>query len=115
MGKNSILLIGDAAGLVEPVTEEGISYAIKGAGLCAEAILKVEDKLKIHDKDNSLCKKEIIQTMFQGYFARYLLYGKYFQPLALRKLGKDKVWANGLMNILFGEYTYLKYFKKIMF
>ena len=39
-GKGSILLTGDAAGLVEPITGEGIAFALQSGQFAAEAILQ---------------------------------------------------------------------------
>ena len=39
LGRDGILLTGDAAGLADPVTGEGISYALESGGLAAEALL----------------------------------------------------------------------------
>ncbi len=38
--KDRILLVGDAAGFTDPITAEGISFAIKSGQLAAESILK---------------------------------------------------------------------------
>ena len=32
-------MIGDSAGLVDPITGEGLYYALRSAELCAEALL----------------------------------------------------------------------------
>src|SRR5439155_23415633 len=39
LAKGRVFLVGDAAGLADPVTAEGISYAIRSRQLAAEAIL----------------------------------------------------------------------------
>jgi geranylgeranyl reductase family protein len=43
--KNGLYLTGDAAGLCDPLTGEGIFFAIKSAILASEAILKDDDNL----------------------------------------------------------------------
>jgi geranylgeranyl reductase family protein len=40
--RNRVVLVGDAAGLVEPFTGEGIYYAIRSAQIAAEEIFKVQ-------------------------------------------------------------------------
>jgi len=113
LGKNNIVLIGDAAGFVEPVTGEGIYYALESAKLCAEAILKNKDFKKLYADYKLLCKGKIIKHLYQGYAARYLLYSSILQPLAMRKLSKGEKWSKGFTDILSGETDYLGYFKKI--
>jgi flavin-dependent dehydrogenase len=41
--KGNVLLVGNAAGLVKPVTGEGIGMAIKSGLLAADAIIKAAD------------------------------------------------------------------------
>ncbi|PIE32125.1 geranylgeranyl reductase [candidate division KSB3 bacterium] len=43
-GQHSILLVGDAAGLVEPITGEGISFAMQSGQFAAQAILEAAGK-----------------------------------------------------------------------
>ncbi len=39
-GRNNVLLVGDAAGLVDPITGEGIAFAMKSGHLAAQAALE---------------------------------------------------------------------------
>jgi menaquinone-9 beta-reductase len=39
-GRGRVLLVGDAAGLVDPLTREGIYYALQSANLAAEALVR---------------------------------------------------------------------------
>jgi len=41
LGKGRVLLVGDAAGLADPITGEGISYAMSSGRLAAESIAEV--------------------------------------------------------------------------
>jgi len=54
-------LIGDASGLVDPVTGEGIYYAFRSAGLCAEALRK--GKIGAYEK---ICRKRIVPELRQA-------------------------------------------------
>lgn len=51
-------LIGDAAGLVDPITGEGLYYALRSAELLAEALLKVEPERYSH-----AVRKEILPEL----------------------------------------------------
>jgi len=46
IARNNALLVGDAAGLIKPVTGEGISTAIKSGIMAAEAIIKAQQEDK---------------------------------------------------------------------
>jgi flavin-dependent dehydrogenase len=76
LARGRILLVGDAAGLVDPVTAEGISYAIRSGQLAATAIAD--------------CRLDVAQT------------GKLYQALLeteiLRELRAGRVLANVLYN-----------------
>ena len=39
LARERMLLVGDAAGLADPVTAEGISLAVRSGGLAADAII----------------------------------------------------------------------------
>ncbi|MDU8909943.1 geranylgeranyl reductase family protein [Aestuariicoccus sp. MJ-SS9] len=43
-GKGSVLLAGDAAGLVDPITGEGIAYALRSGQLAARAAIRALDE-----------------------------------------------------------------------
>lgn len=50
LGKDNILLCGEAAGLISPSSAEGISYAIRSAKYCAEALNEGKGALKEYTK-----------------------------------------------------------------
>ncbi|MDB6146688.1 MAG: hypothetical protein JWO45_352 [Spartobacteria bacterium] len=61
---DKLLLIGDAARVVEPFTGEGIFYALRSGELAAKAIVKI---LRDEDRDSSLREfKRDHQKMYRG-------------------------------------------------
>ncbi len=115
VGNNSTLLIGDAAGYIEPVTGEGLYYSILSAALAAEAIIQSENAESAFRNYRKLCNKTILRHIKRGYLARYLLYSKFMHPYALEKLKGNKSWSNGFMEILSGKTGYINFLRKIIF
>lgn len=113
-GKNRFLLIGDAAGLVDPVTGEGIYYAAKSAELASKVILANHSNKILSKSYKKLLFNEIILQIYQGYFARYLLYGKNIHKHALNRIKSNKNWSDGFMHILSGQIDYFTLFKNII-
>jgi geranylgeranyl reductase family protein len=64
------LLIGDAAGLMDPLSGEGIRYAIKSAHLAAEAIIQGE-----LDKYTAWVQREIGANLSRARWVAALFYG----------------------------------------
>src|ERR1700732_130483 len=61
---DNLLLIGDAARVVEPFTGEGIYYALRSGELAADAIVKI-----IHGEDRHSALREFVRahrTMYRG-------------------------------------------------
>ena len=100
--KGRALLVGDAAGLLEPFTGEGIGYAIRSGQLAAhavEAFLKNETSdlsLYTHLLDTELTPELISAQQFVRVFNRF--------PALFYHLIKnnDEVW-NAICKILRGE------------
>ena len=51
LGKDSVLLCGEAAGLISPSSAEGISYALRSAKCCADALNSGKDPLTEYSKN----------------------------------------------------------------
>ena len=62
--RGRVLLAGDAAGLVDPVTGEGITYAIRSGQLAAQALLECEwDPLRTARRYQSLLEAEVLREL----------------------------------------------------
>lgn len=62
LGKNRILLVGDAAGFIDPLTGEGIYYAHKSAECASKALLDYFDTCERIDLLQS-CKNHLIPVL----------------------------------------------------
>jgi len=78
-GFDNILLVGDAAGFVDPITGEGIYYAVKTGQMSAEAILMSEkNKLFAEVNYNSLIQN-IVSNLKRRKMYRNLIFGTRFR------------------------------------
>jgi len=110
-GKGNILLCGDAAGLVEPITGEGIAFAMLSGFYAAESA-----------KEAILAARE--QSAFDGYLARYatiaktfqqanklrhLVFPKVCQKLLSKALSKSESIPRRQMDLMADELSYREY------
>ena len=64
ISNQSVLLVGDAAGLVDPVTGEGIRFAIQSGQIAARCIVEIEQKSGMADDSvSSMYQKKIDETI----------------------------------------------------
>ena len=103
--KNNILFIGDRAGLIDPLTQEGICYALLSGKLASEAIKK--DNISFYQKS----LKPVINSLNRAYTYRTIFFKKSFQ---------QKLWnvtqKHHFTNVLFQKYSETDFFdyKKIL-
>jgi len=110
--KDGVFLTGDAAGFAEPITGEGIYYALKSGLLAAEVILS-----NSRNKENQyciLCNKYIINDLKQAKIARKFLFNQPFHSIAMKKLRKSTKHMVSFMRILSGEIDYKTFFCEII-
>ena len=106
------LLLGDAAGLADPFSGEGIYYAIRSAQIAAsvlpEALKNGWDSLKPYQEaiDGELMPELECARLFRGLFN--LRPSFYHQ-----KIAKSDRWWNALAKIMRGEKTFLDIKKKM--
>ncbi len=75
LARGRILLVGDAAGLVDPVTAEGISHAVRSGQLAATALADCRLDVSRADKlYHSLLETEILRELRAGRVLASLLY-----------------------------------------
>ncbi len=71
-----MLLTGDAAGLVDPLTCEGISHAIASGRLAAEAIVRHGGRCeRVHRAYDRSVRSEILPELRRARALAHLLYG----------------------------------------
>jgi geranylgeranyl reductase family protein len=103
--QDKALLLGDAAGLADPLTGEGIYYAILSAQLAAPAIIDslAHGNVKLEDYQEAVDKKIMselrIARVLSRFFVRFprLAFGMFNQS--------DAVWS-AVCNLMLGEIDY---------
>lgn len=109
--KNS-LLVGDAAGLVDPITGEGIYHALRQAEIAARCIAKsLTDSKADLEAYNNLIKKEFLQELRYAKRLAHLFYNLPRLSHLLIKAKKDNVIRYHL-DIITGRKTYKELFFK---
>lgn len=110
--KGRSLLLGDAAGLIDPFSGEGIFYAIRSAQiaapLLAEALREQRDSLQLCQEaiDRELMPELECSRLFREIFN--------LRPsLFHRKIASSDRWWTALAKILRGEKTFLDVKKKL--
>ena len=103
--KGGLLLAGDAAGLVGPLTGEGIRYAIQSAGIAAKAIIAGEV-----GNYSRLIYRQISSDFRFSYLMRslFFLWPKYCYRHGIKRESA----SNDLARILCGEGTFRDLFLK---
>ena len=111
-GRGNILLLGDAAGMVEPITGEGISFAMESAPLAARAIVDAlaSGRPALAGRlYTSACRKSILRTMRHARFARWLFFPETCRRRAVRALRRHPELVQAYLDILAGKMTYPQY------
>jgi len=116
-GRGNVLLAGDAAGFVEPITGEGIGFAVECAPLAARAI---SDALAAGRPEmaggayTAACRKTILPTLRHARLARWLFFPDLCRRRAVRSLHRHPELVRWFLDILAGELTYPAYFRRAL-
>ncbi len=105
LAANRALLIGDAAGLTDYWTGEGIFYAVKSAGIAARQILRfLKNEISLDEYEKAI-DKEIMPEFETSYqFSRIF---NHIAPLAFRILKKNNYQWDIFCRIMRGDRTFL--------
>ncbi len=110
-GLRNILLAGDAAGLVEPVTGEGIAFAMESGGHAGEAVIAAASlgepaaALSLYLPDYSR-----MTTLFRhARIMRNLIFPAVTQPVFLRLLARSRSVAARYLDLVAGDIDYSTY------
>lgn len=108
-GKNNVLLVGDAAGFVDPVTGEGIYNAILSGVIAADILSNDVYQNKLEEYKNQ-CRKTIIKSLRQGMIARWFLFEEPFHSLTMKRFHRNARHMKLFMRVLAGDLDYIDYF-----
>jgi menaquinone-9 beta-reductase len=112
-GRANVLLVGDAAGFVEPVTGEGIAFAMQSAGYAAHAILDAahngdpQSALR-HYKQNY---SQLARLLKQAKWMRYFVFSNLSEKVFLKALQRSKSMIHRYMDLAADEIDYIDYSK----
>jgi geranylgeranyl reductase family protein len=106
---NNWILIGDAAGHVDPITGEGIIYALWSGELAAKAITEGNPK-----KFNELWKKEYGEQLIMGSKLKNIFYNKFFLESMIKIASRSKTCSEFLYDTITGSEMYKGIFFKFV-
>jgi menaquinone-9 beta-reductase len=112
-GRANILLVGDAAGFVEPVTGEGIAFAMQSAGYAAHAIL---DAAHSGNPQSALWHYKqrynpLARLLKQANWMRYFVFSNLSERLFLKALQRSRSMIHRYMDLAADEMDYVDYSK----
>lgn len=111
VGYGNVLLVGDAARLVEPLTGEGIYFAALSGSIAAGSILAQGDAAALY---NRLIQKWMANYFRQARLARAIYYNKWVNAYAMNKMGGNAKWCKYFLALLSGDMNYVEYFRAVL-
>lgn len=115
-GRNNILLAGDAAGLVEPITGEGIAFAIQSGKYAAESILEaasLKNPLLAYGLYANRYN-EITNMLDDSNRVKYIIFSEMTERLFAGVLKRSTSVIRKYMDILAGDSDYKEYRRMIL-
>ncbi len=110
-GRGSTLLVGDAAGLVEPLTGEGIAFAVDSGYRAARAVIEAA-QLRSPQKAYGLYRvgyREIVGAFRDVRLLRHLVFSRATRDLFLRALQGNEQMVRKHLDVLAGHASYRDY------
>lgn len=104
----NVLFVGDAAGLVDPMTGEGIAYALESGALAAQAIAKALAAGDVAGAGAAYrhALADIHDDLTQALRLRRYAYTKVFSKIFRQKLEKSEWSRQAFFDLLEGKRTY---------
>lgn len=114
-GKGRVLLAGDAAGLVDPITGEGIAHALHSGELAAIA---VAEALAKNAPDSALARykralKPIHSGLRQARWLRQIMFREGFRETFIKRFRRSKGLKTDYLRLLAGETEYGEIMRKM--
>jgi flavin-dependent dehydrogenase len=97
------MLLGDAAGLVDPITGEGIYFALQSAGVAAESLMSGGDAARTYEER---VREEIHDELVRAARLKARFYRPQFLTLMLVALNRSARIRAILADIVAGRQTY---------
>lgn len=108
-----IFLIGDAAGLADPVNAEGISSAIESGKYVADSIVYGENNVERINSNYENSVKKILKESKAANVLAYFIYGSpSLRSFVFRRYGREL--SNLMTDVIVGKTTYSKLLKHPM-
>lgn len=116
-GKGRILLAGDAAGLVDPITGEGIAHALHSGALAARCAARA---LGTNAPDQALTAyrrslRPIHTGLRQARALRHLMFRETLRPAFIRSFQRSRTLRAEYLRLLAGETEYPALMRQIVF
>ena len=110
-GKDNVLLCGDAAGLVDPITGEGIAYAMESGHYAAQAVFEAYDSGKAHSAYAQYITKyrSIQRSLSLANILRYLIFPRITGHLFIKALPKTNTIPKKHIDLMSGDVSYESY------
>jgi len=109
LGKGNIYLTGDAAGLVDHVSGEGIGHAVQSGFMVADCIYSGGDRRTFLNR-----KDCCINIVRQSMFYRHLLFSQFTRRIAMMGLRDNEEYAQGYWNVISGKESYNEMFRRLL-
>ena len=111
-----MILVGDAAGLVEPITGEGIAYALESGLVAAKAItqtLSLGSPAMAGRLYSSLLRPAVLKHLKHALHVRWLLFSKPCLPVAMHVMSRHPRVVESYLELLSGKLSYPAYFRRM--
>ncbi|WP_135501314.1 geranylgeranyl reductase family protein [Roseovarius aestuariivivens] len=107
-GRENVLLAGDAAGFVDPLTGEGIGYAIESGALAAEVGARAirEGRPILAAGYYRAATRPIRTSIAQARMLRPLMFSRRLQPFFARSFAASRGLKRAYMHLLSGDTSY---------
>ncbi|WP_425071604.1 geranylgeranyl reductase family protein [Sagittula sp. S175] len=107
-GKGRVLLAGDAAGLVDPITGEGIAHALHSGELAALAVVEA---LHAQNPDTALSRytaalRPIHSGLKQARLLRHVMFREALRPTFIRSFKRSRTLKREYLRLLAGQTEY---------
>jgi flavin-dependent dehydrogenase len=109
--RRRVLLTGDAAGFAEPVTGEGLTFALQSGQLAARAVLEGDfDEGRVREAYDAELRRSILPELRWGRVLAKLTYGyPRLHAWLCRRHGTE--FSEALTDVFVGETTYREFLK----